>query len=67
MEKKFDRDIKMIKDSRVLNLDDNKDYTEPFNKDDRTFINLYFIERQLKAIKWALFGIVIILLIILIK
>jgi len=58
MQTKFTKDIE--NSSKALNLDD-KDYLDPFNKDDRNWINMYFIQEQLKTIKWVLIIIAVIL------
>jgi hypothetical protein len=68
MNQKFNKDIEEIKNDRHFRAFDwNKDYTDDFNKDDRIWINTYFITRQLKVIKWILIVIVIILFITLNK
>jgi len=66
METKFKKDITNIEKSKVLNLDDT-DYTDPFNKDERNWINMYFIQEQLKTIKLVLIFIAIMLFIMLLK
>ena len=58
MQTKFTKDIE--NSSKALNLDD-KDYSDHFNKDDRNWINMYFIQEQLKTIKWVLIIIAVIL------
>jgi len=58
MQTKFTKDIE--NSSKAFNLDD-KDYSDPFNKDDRNWINMYFIQEQLKTIKWVLIIIAVIL------
>ena len=66
METKFKKDIENIENSRSLRLG-NTDYTDPFNKDERNWINMYFIQEQLKVIKLILIIIAIILFIMLLK
>jgi hypothetical protein len=64
---KFIKDIENIKKSRLFRIEENDDYSEPHLRDDRIFINLYFIEAQLKTIKWILVVIATILFSILLS
>ena len=63
MKNKFTKDIENV--SSIMNLEeDNTDFTDPFNKEDRIWMNLYLIEQQLKTIKWVL---IILLVVIVLK
>jgi hypothetical protein len=64
---KFTKDIENIKNSRLLRIEEDEDYSEPHLKDDRIFLNLYLIEGQLKTIKWVLVIIAVILFSILLN
>ena len=61
MDKKFTKDIENSKTVFMDLESEKKDYTDPFNKDERNWINMYFIQEQLKTIKWVLIIIAIIL------
>lgn len=43
---------------------DKKDYTDPWNREDRIWLNMYLIERQLTIANWWLFAILVTLLVI---
>lgn len=67
MTTKFKKDIENVENYKGLKLDDNTDYTDSVNERERIWINTYFIQQQLKAIKWTLFIIAMLLFITLIK